>query len=450
MGAEEKKWRVPGTGWLSAKLSRKMIVILLAAAILGWLLSFFWFLTYLRTYVGERYDQAVEETRQETRQVAAFLEESGGDYAGLEEYLAARGLGCGVQDGRGEVLFQFMPGIWTDVQLTVSDGAAVHLPSGETLLVRVESAPLSRRDLSDLVTRKAFEGLILFNLGLFLLAGVLLYLLIVSPIIGLRRTMREYSEKGTLPPRSVRKDEVGKLQNTFADLTGVLRAKEQSERRLIASISHDIKTPLTSVLGYSERLLSARLSPEKQAQYLRSIHDKGVAIKSIVDEFDDYLDAGLRDEAPMELITAQALCDSLLREYRDELEDAGVELTVSCTCPQAELICNSAHMKRYFGNLIGNSIQHSGARALKLEVLCRREGQELILEFCDNGAGVPQELLQQIFEPLYTSDRGRKVSGLGLSICRSIIRAHGGTVSAENRPQGGLLVRAVLPCAGPR
>ena len=105
-------------------------------------------------------------------------------------------------------------------------------------------------------------------------------------------------------------------------------------------------------------------------------------------------------------------------------------------------------MRRYFGNLIGNSIRHSGAEQLKLEVLCRQEGREVVLEFWDNGAGVPEELLQQIFEPLYTSDRGRKVSGLGLSICRSIIRAHGGTILAENRPQGGLLVRAVLPCAG--
>jgi signal transduction histidine kinase len=104
-------------------------------------------------------------------------------------------------------------------------------------------------------------------------------------------------------------------------------------------------------------------------------------------------------------------------------------------------------MRRYFGNLIGNSIQHGGAKNLELELLCRQQGEELVLEFSDNGVGVREELLQQIFEPLYTTDRGRKVSGLGLSICRSIIRAHGGTVTAENRPGGGLLVRAVLPCA---
>ncbi len=448
MGGRHGRWQLPGAGWLSAKLSRKMIVILLAVAVLGWMLSFSWFLSYLRAYVGETYDQVTEEAGEQAQRVASFLEGSQGNCSGLEEYLTARQLGCSVQDSTGAVLFQFIPEAWTDARVTVSSGTSVALRSGESLRIYVWSSTLGRQALSDAVGHRAFVGLTLFNLTLFLAAGVLLYLLIVSPIMGLRRTMRAYSEKGTLPPRSPRMDEVGKLQNTFADLTGVLKAKEQSERRLIASISHDIKTPLTSVLGCSERLLSAAPGPEKRERYLQTIRDKGLAIQSIVNEFDDYLDAGLGDEAPMELMSARELCDELDREYRTELMDANVRLDIQCLCPQASLICNPAHMRRYFGNLIGNSIQHSGAEHLALEVTCRQSGQELVLDFSDNGAGVPRELLQKIFEPLYTSDRGRKVSGLGLSICRSIVSAHGGTVTAENRPEGGLLVRAVLPCAG--
>lgn len=443
----EGDWRFPGAGWLSAKLSHQMIVVLLVAAGLGWLLSCFLFLNKLRGYAENTYDQAMEDGRNRAGQVASFLEGSQGDCAGLAEYLETRQLGCSIQDGQGMVLYQYIPAAWAEPCLSTVSRASVVLPEGETLQIYVWGAAISRQALTNALSHQVLMALALLNLVLFVAAGVLLYLLIVSPIMALRRLMREYSEKGTLPPRSARVDEVGKLQNTFADLTGVLRAKEQSERRMIASISHDIKTPLTSVLGYSERLLSAKLSQEKKEQYARSIHDKGLAIKSIVDEFDDYLEAGLREEAPMELITAQALCDSLRREYQEELLDANVSLDIRCTCPRAELICSQTHMRRYFGNLIGNSIQHSGAAGLRLEMLCRQEGKELVLEFGDNGSGVPEELLQQIFEPLYTSDRGRKVSGLGLSICRSIMRAHGGTVAAENRPQGGLLVRAVLPCA---
>ena len=226
----------------------------------------------------------------------------------------------------------------------------------------------------------------------------------------------------------------------------MLECKEKAEHQLIASISHDIKTPLTSVLGYSERLHSADLPPEKQRQYLDRVYEKALRIKSVVDEFDDYLDVGLRDTAPMRLMTAEELCRRLREEYEDELSDAGVTFQVDCQCPQEQVICNWEHMRRFLGNLIGNSFQHAESDHLELRLQCQKEEEELVLLFQDNGRGVVPALLQQIFEPLYTSDPGRKVSGLGLSICKSIIRAHGGSISAENVPAGGLLIRASLPC----
>ena len=200
------------------------------------------------------------------------------------------------------------------------------------------------------------------------------------------------------------------------------------------------------MLGYSERLHSADLPPEKQRQYLDRVYEKALRIKSVVDEFDDYLDVGLRDTAPMRLMTAEELCRRLREEYEAELSDAGVTFQVDCRCPQEQIICNWEHMRRFLGNLIGNSFQHAESDHLELRLQCQKEEEELVLLFQDNGRGVAPALLQQIFEPLYTSDPGRKVSGLGLSICKSIIRAHGGSISAENVPTGGLLIRASLPC----
>ncbi len=291
-----------------------------------------------------------------------------------------------------------------------------------------------------------FASLTIFSIGVFLVIMVALYLLVLAPIVHLRQTMRRYYEAGERPQRTQRRDEVGRLQNTFADLIGVIDRKEQAERRLIASISHDIKTPLTSVLGYSERLLSASLGAEKQEQYLTLIHEKALRLKAVVDEFDDYLDVGLRGTDPMSLVTAEELCRRLREEYAAELGDAGVSLTVVCHAPQAQIFCNWEHLRRLFGNLISNSINHANAPQLKLDLDCWREGDRLVLAFRDNGQGVDPQLLEQIFEPLYTSDAGRKVSGLGLSICKSIVKAHGGTIHAENAPAGGLLLRIALPC----
>jgi len=293
--------------------------------------------------------------------------------------------------------------------------------------------------------RQIFLGFTAFSVGIFLVLAVAIYLLVIAPIIRLRQSMRRYYESGQVPDRTGRLDEIGRLQNTFADLVGAVGQKEQAERQLIASISHDIKTPLTSVLGYSERLLSPTLSEEKRLQYVGLIHEKALRLKAVVDEFDDYLDMGLRDGQPMALMTAGELCQKLQEEFAAELGDAGVPFRLTCDSPSIQFFCNWEHLRRLFGNLISNSFQHSGADRLELFLHGYGEEDRLTLDFWDNGAGVPEELRERIFEPLYTSDAGRKVSGLGLPICKSIVKAHGGTIRALSAPTGGLLLRVSLP-----
>jgi len=292
-----------------------------------------------------------------------------------------------------------------------------------------------------------FVNITVFSACMFVVLAVVVYLVGLAPIIHLRQAMEDYGETGSRPMRTGRRDEVGQLQNAFADMVDTLERKEQAERRLIASISHDIKTPLTSVLGYAQRLSAAELTAEKREQYQQLVYDRALRIKAVVDEFDEYLDAGLRAGSPMAPVTAGALCERLREEYAAEVRDAGVAFTVECRCPDAPLLCSWEHMRRLFGNLIGNAFSHAGAEHLELTLLCRQEGERAVFLFRDNGRGVPRELREQIFEPLYTTDRGRKVSGLGLSICKTIAKAHGGTIGAEDAPGGGLEIRLVLPLA---
>ena len=442
---ENSFFRLPGVSWLSAKLSRQMILALLVLAVLGWMFSFSYLISDIKGHTANLYDEATKEASHMAQQVASFLEGSQGDWSELTNYLDDHTLGCCLLDDQGNILFQYMPVDQSESDLTAASSTTVQVSGQPPMKIHVWAPTLGRDDMLASIGHKTFAALTIFNLAIFLAAAVLIYVLILAPIINLRQTIRAYSEEGTLPSRSPRRDEVGRVQNAFADLTGLLKAKEESEHRLIASISHDIKTPLTSVLGYSERLLSVSLPREKQLQYAQKIHDKGLSIKTIVDEFDDYLDAGLKGEESMDRVSAGDLCKMLEQEYRSELADAGVELKIDCQCPDEELLCNLPHMSRCFGNLIGNSIRHAEAKQLVLSILCTREEDGLAIRFSDNGVGVPPALLQQIFEPLYTTDRGRKVSGLGLSICRNIVQAHGGSISAFNRPEGGLAVHMVIP-----
>ena len=439
----EEKQRFSGVGWLSSRLSRKLIALILILAVASWLAMCAYFLAYLGRYTGQAYDGMVESAQGTALRAAAYLEGCGGDYELFGTWLSGEGFGASVQTKEGERLFDQAPAGLSH-GLTAGAWAPASLPGG-TVRVAVQVPAMARQELTRSVTHSAFLGLLLLNLCVFAGAALLIFALMVAPIVRLRKTMRRYYESGTRPERTDRADEIGRLQNTFADLAGIVDRKEKAERQLIASISHDIKTPLTSVLGYSERLLSPGLPPEKERSYLQSVHEKAVAIQSIVDEFDDYIDVGLRDTAPMGLMTVEELCARLLQEYEGELADTGVDFRVDCQCPGDRLLCNWEHMRRFFGNLIGNSIQHAGAERLSLSLTCRREGGQVVFFFSDNGKGVSEELLDQIFEPLYTSDRGRKVSGLGLSICKSIITAHGGAVSAFDLPGGGLCIRAALP-----
>ena len=439
----EEKQRFSGVGWLSSRLSRKLIALILVLAVASWLAMCAYFLSYLGRYTGQAYDGMVESAQDTALRAAAYLEGCGGDYELFGTWLSGEGFGASVQTKEGERLFDQAPAGLSH-GLTAGAWAPASLP-GDTVRVAVQVPAMARQELTRSVTHSAFLGLLLLNLCVFAGAALLIFALMVAPIVRLRKTMRRYYESGTRPERTDRADEIGRLQNTFADLADIVDRKEKAERQLIASISHDIKTPLTSVLGYSERLLSPGLPPEKERSYLQSVHEKAVAIQSIVDEFDDYIDVGLRDTAPMGLMTAEELCARLLQEYEGELADTGVGFRVDCQCPGDRLLCNWEHMRRFFGNLIGNSIQHAGAERLSLSLTCRREGGQVVFFFSDNGKGVPEELPDQIFEPLYTSDRGRKVSGLGLSICKSIITAHGGAVSAFDLPGGGLCIRAALP-----
>ena len=294
----------------------------------------------------------------------------------------------------------------------------------------------------------ALWALILVDAVVFLLVGFAIYLILLKPIVQLRSAMRRYYEQDEKPRHTTRRDEVGRIQNAFADLVEAVESKELAQRRLIASISHDLKTPLTSVIGYSERLRDSTLSPEKRQVYQERIYEQAMRIRALVDAFDDYLDTGLQSgSTPMSLTTAQALCEKLEQEYAAELSDAGVTLHIRCDAPEAKLICSWEHLRHLFGNLISNALHHADVRPLVLELTCCREGGWIVFRFSDNGKGVPEELIEEIFQPLYTSDKGRKVSGLGLSICRSIAKAHGGTLVAQNRAEGGLELVLRLPNA---
>jgi len=265
--------------------------------------------------------------------------------------------------------------------------------------------------------------------------GVIIYFIYARPLDRLCYNVRHHKLKSVT--ETSRKDEIGVLQNAFAQMSRELEEEKQLQNRMIAGISHDIKTPLTSVLGYSESLMKKDLSPERIRQYLSVIHSGAKNIEAIIEEFDGYIEGKLmsplsRREVPVSFITRV-----LEEEYAEELSQRGVLFTVGNDCSvEATVSADFAKLRRVFANLISNAVRHNAqAQELHIHVHVRQEDKRTVFCVSDNGAGIQD--IAHIFEPFFTTDKGRAVSGLGLSICKNIAEAHGGSLVARNLPEGG-------------
>ena len=252
---------------------------------------------------------------------------------------------------------------------------------------------------------------------------------------------------GIKPTETCKKDEIGMLKNNFVKLTRNLDKEKDMKNKIIASISHDIKTPLTSIMGYAERLQNKNMSEERKKRYIEIIYSKSQNIKEIIDEFDDYLSYNLDDNIKKESISIQRLCSLVKEEYEDELSQLNINLYTECNCNDTLVDIDISKIRRVFGNVIGNSIKHmeDNIKEKEIKILFEKNNNEVLISISDNGHGVDEKYIDKIFEALYTSDKGRKVAGLGLSICKRIVEGHNGKIWAENNENGGLSIKLVIP-----
>lgn len=315
---------------------------------------------------------------------------------------------------------------------------------GGIYLLKV-TKPLAENDILKLPSIKDIfyaELIIIFIILSFL--SIVLYFRFVRPIEILQKAIAGYQGSYNIK-RTRRFDEIGKLQNSFVQLAENLDEEKEKQNRIIASISHDIKTPLTSVMGYAERFKKGNLSSERAAKYVDTIYSKSLVIKDLIEEFDDYLSYNQKSALKKQEITVSELMKIILIDYEDELTNIDVKFKIENSCPNVTLKVDISKLRRVFGNIIGNSLKHFTDENKKIEISCRQEKHTVIFSVADNGTGVADELLSQIFEPMYTSDEGRSVAGLGLAICKEIISTHGGDICADHSSNGGLIVTFNLP-----
>ena len=225
--------------------------------------------------------------------------------------------------------------------------------------------------------------------------------------------------------------------------------KERMRANLLRAVSHDLRTPLTTIYGSSTALLENRdsLTPEQQQSMLLGIREDAQWLVRMVENL---LSVTRIDSGKVKItktpIALDELMDSVLVSFRKRFPHQPLQLDIPSEITLIPM--DPILIEQVIINILENAVQHAkGMTQLSLRVSTR--GNRAVFEIADDGCGIREDKLGRIFTGTHVSDDQpadgqKRNAGIGLSVCATIIRAHGGTIEAENRPDGGALFRFVL------
>jgi two-component system sensor histidine kinase BaeS len=272
---------------------------------------------------------------------------------------------------------------------------------------------------------------------------------LVRPIKALVAATRRLAagEYGTRVPVAGT-DELGQLARDFNSLALTLEKNEQARRQWVADISHELRTPLSVLRGEIEALQDG-VRPTT-AETLHSLHAEALHLGRLVD---DLYQLSLSDLGALTYRKQNVPLDAALREaaaaFRSRFAGKGIALELAAA-PAIEVFADPERLHQLFGNLLDNSLKYTEAGG-RLDIRLEAAEGVASIHFMDSAPGVPEAEIGRLFDRLYRveSSRSRATggAGLGLAICRNIVEAHEGTITAKASPLGGVWVTVRLPVA---
>lgn len=297
-------------------------------------------------------------------------------------------------------------------------------------------------------------------LAVILTAGLLCYLLaryIVSPVVKLRAVTRRVAggdlSARVTPALGKRRDELADMGRDFDTMAAQVEALMSAQQRLLRDISHELRSPLAR-LGVALDLLRKRTAPEA-AVHLARIERESERLNEMIGQ----LLSLSRWEAGTDGMRRQPV--DLAALMREVAEDANFEArgqnraVETIECEECETAGTPTLLRSAVENIVRNAVRHTPeGTTVKVSLRCRREGDdgEAVLSVRDEGPGVPEEAISQIFRPFYRVDDSRTRetggAGLGLAITERAVHLHGGSITAANVSGGGFVVEMRLPLGG--
>lgn len=259
-------------------------------------------------------------------------------------------------------------------------------------------------------------------------------------------------------PRDELGGEIGELYKSYEDMR--LKLKESSEekihnetqnRELISNITHDLKTPITAIKGYMEGIMDGVAdTDEKKEKYIKTVYNKAIEMDRLINELTYYsgIDTN-RIPYTFHRIDVSDFFNDCVEEVGMDLDNKNIELNYSNLLePGTRVIADPEQLKKVINNIIGNSVKYMDKDHGIIDIRLLDAVDSIRVEIEDNGKGIANKDLGNIFERFYRTDASRNSSkggsGIGLSIVKKIIEDHGGYIWATSKEGEGTCMHFVL------
>ncbi|MFC2054666.1 sensor histidine kinase [Chloroflexota bacterium] len=357
------------------------------------------------------------------------------------------GRGFILTDEKGNIIFPNARGFPQNQRLRQRMGDEVPIfVDGQVIGAIITGSNLGfERPLVAQIFNRLYRNLLIGTLGA-IAVSLLLGLFLART---LTRTLRELTEatravaKGDLTQRvTIRShDELGELALSVNQMTADLKHSRDLRRKMTADIAHDLRTPLSVILGHAEALSEGALPPNSDTFYV--IHDEAQRLNRLVDDLRtlSLSDAG---ELPLSctFVSLEDLVERVASAYTPHARRKNIALQVHLAPTLPDVNIDQDRMMQVMGNLLDNALRYTPVDGnITLSAGCSSDHVELCVQ--DSGPGIPAEDLPFVFDRFYRGDKSRRRveggSGLGLAIAKSIVELHGGVIRVESEPGKGVV-----------
>lgn len=242
--------------------------------------------------------------------------------------------------------------------------------------------------------------------------------------------------------------EINDIVASYEKELASLRRAEEANKQLMTSLSHDVRTPLTTLIGYLDAVHKGVVTGREKDEYTEIARRKAYDLKEYIDALFDWFKLN-SDELILkpEVVETTELTRNLLIDWIPVLEDKQIGYNLDIPEQPIRVRLDTDAYGRILNNLVQNVVAHSQATEIGISV--SRQDREMALLVWDNGVGMEKKDLQHIFERLYKCDQGRsqKGSGLGLAITHQLVEKMGGTITVASTPGKGTTFAVRFPLA---